>query len=114
MYFAGFDPSVFFKEQGQQLSSLFGIFVKSEKIGVPRFFALNIFKRLCSYYIRGERWFMLESPFTEEEQSGNEMKLLNAESEELDFLHHELGVDRDFLWAKLNEMIASNYQLSDA
>lgn len=114
MYFAGFDVGKFFEEKGSQLSSLFKIFIKSEKTGVPKFYALNIFKRLCSYYIRGERWFMLESPFSKEETPGGGMTLINAESEEISFLHHELGVDRGFLWEKLQEMIASNYQLADA
>lgn len=114
MYFAGFDSTGFLEMSRPKLTSLFRIFIESEKTSVPQFYALNIFKLLCNYYIKGERWYMLESPFTNEEINQDEqIILINEDSQELNFLHYELGVDKDYLWTKLNDMINSNYQLLD-
>lgn len=114
MYFANFDPEAFMATHRHSVASLFKLFVKSEKTDVPKFYAANIFKLLCSYYLKGERWYMLRSAFADVEPEGDTSAfVLSKDSPELEYLHYELGVDIEVLWDKLNEMINSNYQLVD-
>ena len=114
MYFANFDPEVYLASNKQSLGNLFKVFVKSEKTDVPKFYAINILKLLCSYYLKGQRWYMLKNAFTDVENDNDGCNIIfSKESSELEYLHYELGVDIDYLWDKLNEIIDSNYQLTD-
>ena len=114
MYFVNFDPETYISTNKQSINSLFKLFVASEKTDVPKFYAANILKLLCSYYLKGNRWYMLKDAFTEVEPNDDPSNLeLGKDSPELEYLQYELGTDIDFLWNHLNYMINSNYQLAD-
>jgi len=57
---------------------------------------------------------MLKSGFLEEDSDEDGCnRVISKESPEIEYLHYELGVDIDYLWDKLNQIIDSNYQLID-
>lgn len=114
MYFANFDPEIYLTSNRLYLDSLFKVFVKSEKTDVPKFYAANILKLLCSYYLKGQRWYMLKNAFNEvENEADGGLKIIGKDSLELEYLHYEFGIGKDYLWEKLNNIVDSNYQLSD-
>ena len=90
------------------MKSMFKYYTLSERANVPTFFALNILKLLCSYYKKGSRNYQLEGPFVLKEEGYN---IINKESEVFQFLSYELGVGEEYLWAKLNELIHSDYKI---
>ena len=114
MFLKDFEISIFKKKKKNYLLSTFNLFVKNEKIDVPKFYAMNIFKALCNYYKqKGKRNFVLESPLIQNEEISDDIRVLNMDSDEIEFLHYELGIDKIFLWDKIKEMIESNYKLID-
>ncbi len=54
---------------------MFRLFIENERTNVPKFYALNILKALCSYYVKGERWYTLEDPFSCNKNKSNKLEL---------------------------------------
>lgn len=56
---------------------------------------------------------MLKNAFIEVEDDNESSLVLHKDSVELECLHYELGVDMDYLWDKINQIVNSNYQVID-
>lgn len=112
MYFANFDPDTYASANKSIILNQFKLFIRSEQTNVPKFYAANILKILSTYYLKGDRWYMLGDAFVDAEED-NGTTVLHKESVELEYLQYELGIDMDLLWDKLSQAIDSNYQVFD-
>lgn len=108
LYFAGFDAEAFLAAHRPALGAQLRLFVRGERAGVPQFYAANILARLAARLLKGERWFALRDAFAEVE--GEDGPALHRESPELEHLLFELGVDMDFLWARLCSALSPDRQ----